>query len=113
MNHVEPKTIAAAVRANIKQAQKNGTLDPKWKIRVRTERASLCSSVDVRIQGEDLTDEWLFRPEGERQNGAFTDQAVTLAKQVRELMEPAWEWAGESPCYRFASLYFRDGLCAP
>jgi hypothetical protein len=109
--YVEPKTIAAAVRANIKQAQKNGSLDSKWKIRVRTERASLCSSVDVRIQGEDLTDEWLFHAEGERQNGAFTEQAVALAEQVRELMGPAWEW--EDGRMRFASLYFRDGLCAP
>jgi hypothetical protein len=65
MDYVEPKAIAAQVRANIKQAQKDGTLDPKWKISVRTERASLCSSVNVRIQGDDLTSEWLFRPVGD------------------------------------------------
>jgi hypothetical protein len=112
MSYVEPKTIAAQVRANIKAAQKNGTLDPKWEISVRTDRASLCSSVDVWIRGEELTNEWLIRPEEERRaHGVWTAQAVELAGQVRALMVPALEW--EDGYMRFASLYFRDGLCAP
>lgn len=112
MDYVEPKTIAAQVRANVKQAQKDGTLDPKWKIRVRTGLASMCSEVNVTIQGDELTDEWILRPEEDRRtHGAFTTQAVELAAQVRALMGPAVEW--ENGRTRFACLYFRDGLCAP
>lgn len=110
MSYVEPKTIAAAVRANIKRAQTDGTLDPKWKISVRTDLASLCSSVDVSIRGEELTDAWLFRPRGDG-GVQWSDHAVELAGQVRGLMGPALEW--EDGRARFAFLYFRDGLCAP
>lgn len=110
--YVEPKTIAAQVRANIKAAQKTGTLDPTLKISVRTGLASMCSEVNVFVRGDSLTNEWLLRPEDERQDhGAWTPQAVALSAQIRALMTPALEW--EDGRMKFTCLYFRDGLCAP
>lgn len=91
MSYVDAKDVAAAVRANVKRAQRDGILDRKWKISVRTDRASLCSSVDVRIQGGELADAWLFRPRGDG-GVQWSDQAMELAGQVRELMGPAWDW---------------------
>jgi hypothetical protein len=110
--YVQPKDIAAQVRANIKAAQKAGDLDPSLKIRVRTGLASMCSEVNVHIQGEQLTNEYLLRPEEERrEHGCWTPEALKLAAQVRGLMAPALEW--EDGRMKFACLYFRDGLVAP
>lgn len=100
------KDVAAEVRINIKTAQKSGTLDPKWKIRVRTQLASLSAEVAVYIQGDAVTDGFLFGKRYPR----FTDEALALAKQVRELMAPANEW--QDGHYSFVFLYWRDGLMA-
>lgn len=105
--YVQPKEIAALVRANIKAAQASGALDRKWKISVRTELASMCAEVAVRIQGEHVTDEFLFGGGGSRTRTAASQ---VVAEQVRKCMAPAFEWANGQ--HRFACLYWRDGLCA-
>ena len=72
----------------------------------------MCAEVAVTIQGDELTDEFLFRPDSERPaHGWATEQATALCAQVRELMGPALEWADDR--HRFAFLYLRSGLLAP
>jgi hypothetical protein len=72
----------------------------------------MCSEVNVYVRGDQLTNEWLLRPDNERrEHGCWTPQALTLATKVRELMAPAMDW--EDGRMKFACLYFRDGLCAP
>jgi hypothetical protein len=111
-DYVEPKTIAAQVRANVKAAQKAGRLPKDVTIRVRTELASMCAEVAVKIQGDKLTNDFLLRPEAERaDHGCWTAEATALAGQVRECMGPALAW--HDGRMHFAFLYFRDGLMAP
>jgi len=105
------KSYAAEIRANIKAAQKSRQLDPKWKIRVRTELASMCAEVAVHIQGDAVTDEFLFgNSRTEYGHARYTDEALAVAAQVRELMAPAANW--HDGRMHFLFLYWRDGLMA-
>lgn len=110
--YADPVDVARLVRANIKAAQKVGELDPDVTVRVTIGRASMCQEVNVRIQGDKLTNDYLLRPENERrEHGCWTPAALELAAQVRKLMAPAEEW--HDGRMKFACLYFRNGLVAP
>lgn len=110
--YVDASEIARQVRVNIKAAQNAQQLDRDLRISVRTRRASLMSEVAVFIRGDKLTNRYLLRPIEERaEHGCWTPDALRIAGKVRELMGPAWAW--EDGRGRFATLYFRDGLCAP
>ena len=112
MSYTDATDIARDIRAAIKQAQKAGHLDRDVKVSVRVGRASMCTEINVRIQGDKLTNEWLLRPDEQRaEHGCWTEQATELAGKVRALMGPAEEWHDGK--MRFSCLYFRGGLCAP
>jgi hypothetical protein len=106
-----PKEYAAEIRNSIKAAQKSGELDPKWKISVRTELASMCAEIAVSITNARDHIELFVEDEDTLPGGRWSDEAFDLAKQVRKYMAPAEDW--HDGRMHFLFLYFGGGLLAP
>jgi hypothetical protein len=76
--------IAKAIRADIKQAQKDGLIPTDVKISVRCEKYSMGQSVNARITGWTADQVWSWTADGYR---ALTPAAKAIKDRVEQIRE--------------------------
>lgn len=96
------KETAAAVRADLKAAQRTGILNPRWNISVRKDTASMMQAVNVRVTNADR-DTMIHL-------GEWSDTARALATTLHRLTSKYAEQANGR--HRFFDVTFA-GLGIP